>query len=158
MRVAIACDHRGYAAKRRLSPVLRSAGNEIEDFGCDGTGSCDYMDHGVPAARAVASGRVDMAILIDGSGIGMSIVANKILGVRAALAHDEIAARIARESNHCNVLCIGADLLSEAQIRKVIHAFMATKFGEGRHLRRVEKIRQIEEEERIAREELMRVK
>ena len=107
MKVAVACDHRGYEAKRKLLPLLRKLGHEAEDFGCDGTGSCDYPDFAFPAAKSVASGANAVGILLDGSGIGMSVVANKVRGIRAALAHDEVTARRAREHNHCNVLCLG---------------------------------------------------
>src|SRR5687768_3397833 len=144
MKLAVACDHRGYEAKRRILPLLRKLGHELEDFGCDGTQAVDYPDHAAPAARAVADGRCDAAILMDGSGIGMSVAANKVCGVRAALAHDEVTARRAREHNHCNVLCLGSDLLNESEIRKIIQVFLATPFGEGRHARRVEKLTALE--------------
>jgi ribose 5-phosphate isomerase B len=107
----------------------------------------DYSDYAVPAARAVAEGRADAGILMDGSGIGMSIAANKVIGVRAALAHDQVTARRAREHNHCNVLCLGTDLLGEEQIRQIAEIFLTTEFGDGRHKRRVEKLRQVEEDE-----------
>ena len=148
MKLAVACDHRGYEAKRRLLPVLRKLSHEVDDFGCDGTSAVDYPDHAAPAARAVAEGRCDAAILMDGSGIGMSIAANKVHGVRAALAHDEVTARRAREHNHCNVLCLGTDLLSEDQIRQIVEIFLGTPYGDGRHARRVQKVKLLEEEER----------
>ena len=150
MKLAVACDHRGFEAKRRLLPLLKKLGHEVEDFGCDGTSAVDYADHAAPAARAVAGGRCDAAILMDGSGIGMSVAANKVFGVRAALAHDEVTARRAREHNHCNALCLGTDLLSEDQIRQIVEIFLTTPFAEGRHARRVAKLRLLEEEERSA--------
>jgi ribose 5-phosphate isomerase B len=146
MRIAIACDHRGYDAKRKLIPVLRRMGFDVEDFGCEGTSSVDYPDFAIPAARAVADGTCEVGILLDGSGIGMSVAANKVAGVRAALAHDEITARRAREHNHCNVLCMGTDLLSEEQLRQILEIFLTTGFSDGRHLRRVDKLRQFETE------------
>lgn len=148
MKLAVACDHRGFEAKRRIVPVLKKLGHELTDFGCDGTQAVDYPDHAAPAARAVADGRCDAAILMDGSGIGMSVAANKVCGVRAALAHDEVTARRAREHNHCNALCLGTDLLSEDQIRQIVEIFLSTPFAEGRHARRVDKLRLLEEEER----------
>jgi len=148
MRLAVASDHRGFDAKRRLVPLLKKLGHEVEDFGCEGTGAVDYPDHAAPAARAVAEGRCDAAILMDGSGIGMSVAANKVSGVRAALAHDEVTARRAREHNHCNVLCLGTDLLSEDQIRQIVEIFLTTNFADGRHARRVAKLKALEEEER----------
>jgi ribose 5-phosphate isomerase B len=150
MKIALACDHRGYEGKRKIIPVLRKMGHEVEDFGCDGSGSVDYPDYAAPAARAVAEGRCETGILLDGSGIGMSVAANKICGVRAALVHDEVTARRSREHNHCNVLCLGTDLLSEDQIRQIVVIFLSTPYGGGRHTRRVEKIALIEQENRIA--------
>jgi ribose 5-phosphate isomerase B len=145
MNIAIGCDHRGYEAKRRLLPVLRKMGHEVEDFGCDGSGSVDYPDYALPVSLAVAGGAKDIGILLDGSGIGMSIASNKVPGIRAALAHDELTARRAREHHHCNVLCLGTDLLSEDQIRKIVEIFLEAKFTDGRHVRRVEKVQQIEQ-------------
>lgn len=148
MKIAVACDHRGYEAKRRLLPLLNKMEHEIADFGCDGRGSVDYPDHAFPAARAVAQGECEAAILLDGSGIGMSVAANKIRGIRAALVHDEVTARRAREHNHCNALCLGTDLLSEEQIRRIVEIFLNTPFEGGRHVRRVEKITKVENENR----------
>ncbi|MGA2233777.1 MAG: RpiB/LacA/LacB family sugar-phosphate isomerase [Tepidisphaeraceae bacterium] len=147
MKIALACDHRGFDAKRKLIPVLRQLNHEIEDFGCEGTASVDYPDFAIPAAKAVGSGTCDMGILLDGSGIGMSVAANKVIGVRAALVHDEVTALRAREHNHCNILCLGTDLLSEDQIRHVVAIFLSTPVGEGRHARRVEKLRIFETHE-----------
>ncbi len=148
MKIAIACDHRGFEAKRRLLPTLKKLGHDVQDIGCDGTASVDYPDFAVPVAKQVATAIFDVGILLDGSGIGMSVVANKIMGVRAALVHDEVTARRAREHNHCNVLCLGTDLLSEDQIRKIVGIFLDTPFGEGRHARRVEKVSEVEKEQR----------
>ncbi len=144
MKVVIACDHRGYEGKRKVLPIVTRDGFEVIDLGCDSTQSVDYPDFAAPAGQMVADGQADCAILLDGSGIGMSIVANKIRGVRAALAHDEVTARIARENNHCNVLCIGTDLLGDDTLRKIVQIFLNTPFGEGRHSRRIAKIEQIE--------------
>src|SRR3954468_14080072 len=147
MKIAVASDHRAYEAKRRLLPVLKKLGHQVEDFGCEGTAAVDYPDFAAPAARAVAEERCDIGILMDGSGIGMSVTANKVIGVRAALVHDEVTARRAREHNHCNVLCLGTDLLGEEQIRQIVEIFLTTAFGEGRHLRRVQKLCKIEVDE-----------
>jgi ribose 5-phosphate isomerase B len=146
MNLAVACDHRGYDAKRRLLPLLKKLGHDVRDFGCEGTAASDYPDFAAPAARAVAKAECDLGILLDGSGIGMSIVANKIQGIRAALAHDEVTARRSREHNHCNVLCLGTDLLSEDQIRQIVEIFLSTPYVPGRHDRRVDKITAIEQE------------
>jgi ribose 5-phosphate isomerase B len=128
-------------------PLLKQAGHEIIDFGCETTGTCDYMDYAFPAAHTVADGKAEVGILFDGSGLGMSIAANKVFSIRAGVAHDEITARTAREKNHCNVLCLGADLLSDAQMRKIVQAFLGTPCGEGRHARRVQKLCAMEREE-----------
>jgi ribose 5-phosphate isomerase B len=147
MRIAVAADHRGFEAKRKLLPLLKQMGHEPEDFGCDGTSNAtDYPDFAIPAAKAVADGRCEAGIFLDGSGIGMSVAANKVRGIRAALAHDEVTARLSREHNHCNVLCLGSDLLNENEIRKIINVFLTTPFGEGRHARRVEKLKQFEQD------------
>jgi ribose 5-phosphate isomerase B len=145
MKIAVAADHRGFETKCRLLPYLVQIGHQVEDFGCsEAAASTDYPDFAIPAACAVAEGRCDIGIFLDGSGIGMSVAANKVCNVRAALVHDEITARLSREHNHCNVLCLGSDLLTEAQIRKIITAFLSTPFGEGRHARRVEKLKEFE--------------
>ncbi len=140
MRVAVANDHRGYDAKRRLLPLLKRLGHDVVDFGCEGRASVDYPDYAAPVARAVAKGSADAGILMDGSGIGMSVAANKFCGVRAALVHEEITARRAREHNHCNVLCLGTDLVGEEQIRNIVTIFTSTPFSDGRHSARVAKI------------------
>ena len=145
MKIAIACDHRGFEAKRRLLPSLKKGGHQIEDFGTDSTASCDYPDFAVPAARSVADGRNEVGIMLDGTGIGMSIAANKVKGVRAALAHDEVTARLAREKIHCNVLCLGTDLLSEDQVRNIVEVFLKTEWLPGRHTERVNKVMKIQE-------------
>lgn len=144
MKVAIACDHRGFEAKRKVLPLIKSLGHEIVDLGCDGLAACDYPDFAAPAARMAAAGDAAVAILLDSSGIGMCICANKVYGARAALVHDEVTARLAREANNCNVLCIGTDLLSSEHTSRVIEAFLEAEFVEGRHTRRLEKIRQLE--------------
>ena len=149
MKIAVACDHRGYDAKRKLIPILRSKNHEVTDFGCDSTTSVDYPDFAIPAAVAVGAGQCDLGILLDGSGIGMSVAANKVKGVRAALCHDEVTAVRAREHNHCNILCLGTDLLSEEQIKLVVEIFLSTPFGEGRHLRRIAKLSHFEQHEQI---------
>lgn len=146
MKIAVASDHRGFDLKKRLVvPTLQRMGHEVADFGCESAELCDYPDFGVPAARAVASGQCEVGILLDGTGIGMSIVANKVHGIRAALAHDDVTARISREKNHCNILCVPADLISEMQVRDIVEIFLTTQFTDGRHSVRIEKIRLMEE-------------
>ncbi len=144
MNIAVGCDHRGYEGKRLLVPQLKRWGHEVRDFGCENASACDYPDYAGAVAKAVASGQYEVGILLDGSGIGMSVAANKVYGIRAALVHDEVTARLAREANHCNVLCIGIDLLSHDVMRKIAEIFLTTPFAQGRHIRRVEKISLIE--------------
>jgi ribose 5-phosphate isomerase B len=148
MKIAIASDHRGFEAKRKILPLLKRNGHEVHDFGCEmPTLSCDYVDFAAPAARAVARGEFDVAILFEGSGIGMSITANKVHGIRAALVHDEITARRAREHHHCNALCLGTELLSEEHVRDIVEIFLNAEFQNGRHRARVAKVMKIEAEE-----------
>ncbi len=140
VKIVVACDHRGFEAKRRLLPLLKKHGHTVTDLGCESTAAVDYPDFAIPASRAVARGEYDAGILLDGTGLGMSICANKVTGIRAALAHDEVTARIARERNHANVLCLGTDLLSEDMIKKIVEIFLTTEFQGGRHAERVAKI------------------
>ncbi len=144
MKLAIACDHRGFEAKRKLLPILKRLGHEVRDFGCDSTASADYPQLAAVASLAVARGEAELAILLDGSGVGMSIAANKIDGVRAALIHDDVTSRRSREHNHCNVLCLGCDLISEEQIRTITEVFLSSACVDGRHARRVEMISELE--------------
>ena len=147
LRLVVASDHRGHAAKLGLLEYLKGRGCEATDLGCGESANCDYPDYAAPAARLVVSGEAHAAILLDGGGIGMAIVANKVRGARAATAHDEITARYAREHNHCNVLCVGTDLVSERSLSRIVEVFLTTPFAEGRHVRRVTKIAEIEEQE-----------
>lgn len=146
MVIAIAADHRGYAAKERIHVLLREMGHEVLDMGTDSTKSCDYPDTAYPAAKAVADGRAQRGILICGSGIGMSICANKVPGVRAALCHDELTAELSRRHNNANVLCLASDVLGEELMRRIISTWLKIDFEpNGRHARRVEKIGWIEQ-------------
>ncbi len=146
MKIAIACDHRGYTVKQKIIAQISDRGHEYIDFGTDAAKPCDYPDFGIPAAKAVALKQVDRGILIDGSGIGMSIIANKLPGVRAAICHDELTAEISRRHNNANILCFAADLLGDELIRRIIDAWLLTPFEEGRHARRVEKLLQLEKQ------------
>lgn len=144
MKVAVACDHRGYAVKQRIVAQVSDRGHEVIDFGTDNPKPCDYPDFAIPAAKAVALGLADRGILIDGSGIGMSIIANKIPGIRAAICHDELTAEISRRHNNANILCFAADLLGDELIRRTIDAWLLTPFEAGRHARRLDKLAQLE--------------
>jgi ribose 5-phosphate isomerase B len=146
MKVAVGSDHRGYEVKRQLLPILKKLGVQVEDMGCHSSASCDYPDFAIAVGRAVSSGRADVGILVDGSGIGMSVAANKVRGVRAALALDELTAQRAREHHHCNVLCLAADLLGDNHVRKIVETFINCTYAGGRHARRVAKVQQAENE------------
>ena len=144
MNVALGCDHRGFDTKKQLIEQLRRAGHNAEDFGTFDSNSCDYPDFAVPAALAVVEGKVQSAILLDGSGIGMSIVANKIPGIRAAICHDELTAEISRRYNDANVLCLAVDLLGGELIRRIVGVWLEVPFENGRHSRRINKINELE--------------
>jgi ribose 5-phosphate isomerase B len=144
MRIAVAADHRGYVAKEKVSLMLSEQGHEIIDMGTNSPRSCDYTDIGYAAAKAVADKSVERAILLCGSGIGMSITANKVPGVRAALCGDELTAQMSRRHNDANVLCLAADLLGEELMRRIVEVWLETHFEAGRHRRRVDKLGMIE--------------
>jgi len=145
MKVAIASDHAGVDAKEELKPLLNELGIEVQDFGATSNESVDYPDYAKQVGEAVARGTADEGILICGTGIGMTISANKVHGIRAALAWNENTARLARQHNNANVLAIGARTTTKEEIEKIIRAWFKAKFEGGeRHERRIEKIRQME--------------
>lgn len=146
MKIVVASDHRGFQVKARILNQIAELGHEIQDFGPDSSDIVDYPDYGANASRAVAEGRADRAILICGSGIGMSIVANKFPGVRAALCHDELTAEMSRRHNDANVLCLSSDLLGERLTFRMIEIWLDTQFEGGRHARRIAKINDIEKQ------------
>ena len=147
MKIAIASDHAGFEEKERLKPLLNELGIQFEDLGTGSPESVDYPDYARKVADEVAQGNVDQGILVCGSGTGMAIAANKVPGVRAAVAWSDEIARLAREHNDANVLSIAARFTPFEQISKIVRAWFAAKFDGGRHARRVEKIREIEQEE-----------
>ncbi|MEW6358082.1 MAG: ribose 5-phosphate isomerase B [Planctomycetota bacterium] len=144
MKVAVAADHRGVEFKKKVKQVLAGLGHEAVDFGTEGPESVDYPDYALPAARAVAKGECERGILVCGSGIGVSLAANKVRGVRAALCHNEATARASRAHNDANVLCLGADFVADSLIEKIVGAWFETKFEGGRHQRRVDKVMEAE--------------
>ncbi|MGB9178867.1 MAG: ribose 5-phosphate isomerase B [Pyrinomonadaceae bacterium] len=144
MKIALASDHAGYAEKERLKKVLEELGVEFEDLGTVSEESVDYPDYARKVAEAVARGEAEQGVLVCGSGTGMAITANKVAGVRAAVAWSEETARLARQHNDANVLAIGARTTPPQEIPKIVRAWFATKFEGGRHAERVEKIKQIE--------------
>jgi ribose 5-phosphate isomerase B len=144
MRIAIGSDHTGVSLKGSLREQLAALGHEPFDLGCAGEESVDYPDVARPLAEAVAAGRYDLGILICSNGVGMSITANKVKRVRAALCHDTFSARRARQHTDANVLCLGSWCIGPGAACEVLEAFLEGQFEGGRHARRVDKIRAIE--------------
>ena len=142
--VAIGSDHTGVALRRTLTSFLRGRGLAVSDLGTDGGEPVDYPDVAALVARTVARGEADAGIVIDGAGIGSAIAANKIAGVRAAMASSETIARYAREHNGANVLTLGATLLSADEARAIVSAWLAATMREPRYIRRLAKIRELE--------------
>lgn len=138
--VAVACDHAGLSLKRVLCEDLRAMGCAVLDLGTDDEGSVDYPDFGYALAEALRKGRARRGVLICGSGIGISIAANRFPEVRAALVHDALGARLARQHNDANVICFGERLIGVDVARDCLQVFLETGFEGGRHLRRVEKL------------------
>ncbi|MDO4566209.1 MAG: ribose 5-phosphate isomerase B [Oscillospiraceae bacterium] len=145
--IAIASDHGGFALKKEIMERLEARGLEYKDFGSFTAESCDYPDLAAPACRAVRSGECEKGILICGTGIGMSISANKIKGIRAALCGDCFSAEFTRRHNDANVLCLGARVTGAGLALKICDTFLDTPFEGGRHKRRIEKVEEIEREE-----------
>jgi ribose 5-phosphate isomerase B len=144
MRIALGADHRGAPSIAGLVDKLKHEGHEvILCADCPGQ-VCDYPERAYKVARTVAGGQADAGILICGTGIGMSIAANKIKGIRAAVVHDELTAQLSKSHNDANIICMSADLLGQRLIEKISEVWLATKFEGGRHARRVRKISAIE--------------
>ena len=144
MRIAIGSDHAGFRLKQVLLEHVASLGHESSDFGCPDETSVDYPDFAVPLAQAVIAGEQDLGILICSTGVGMSITANKLKGVRAALCHDTFSARRARQHTDANILCLGSWCIGKGAARDVVEAFLNGEFQGGRHVRRLEKVRALE--------------
>ena len=144
VRVAVRADHRGSEAARSITESLRRAGHEVTLFDSNPETPCDYPEQAWKVGQAVRQGRADRGVLICGTGIGMSIAANKIDSVRAAVVHDEMTSQLSRAHNDANVICLSADLLGARLMDKLVGVFMATEFEGGRHARRVGKIDAIE--------------
>jgi ribose 5-phosphate isomerase B len=146
MKIALASDHAGFLEKEQLKPLLRELGLEFEDLGTVSEESVDYPDYALKVAERVAHGEAEQGVLVCGSGMGMAIAANKVLGVRAVVAWSEETARLARRHNDANVLALGARTTPPGDIPKIIRAWFETKFDAGRHADRVEKIMKIEKQ------------
>ena len=149
MKIAIGCDHAGLNLKQAILSLLSEMGHSYEDFGCYDSGPVDYPDIGRVVAGAVADGRFEHGILICSTGIGMSMVANKIRGIRAALCHDTFSARRAREHTDANILCMGEWAIGQGAAREIVKTYLASEFVGGRHARRLEKMQAIEDQPRV---------
>ena len=137
LRVAMGADHGGYLMKDDLAEHLRSRGAEVQDLGTNSGDRVDYPEFGAAVGRAVAAGEADLGVCICGSGIGISIAANKVAGIRAAVVHDETSARLSRQHNDANVLCLGERLLGPAVAVAALDAWLDAEFEGGRHEARV---------------------
>ena len=147
MKIALAADHAGYEEKEKIKQTLDEIGVEYTDMGTDSPDSVDYPDYARKVAEAVARGDVDQGLLVCGSGTGMAISANKVKGVRAAVAWNEEIARLARQHNNANVLALAGRFIPADEQAKIVKAFFTTDFEGGRHATRVEKITGIEKDD-----------
>lgn len=146
MRIAIGADHGGYELKELIKKmIIEELGYEVVDFGVDSPTSVDYPDFAIPVAEKVAAGEFDRGILICGTGIGMSIAANKVRGIRAALVHDLYSAKATREHNDSNILTMGGRIIGPEVAREIVRIWLTTPFTGGRHTRRLDKIKAVEE-------------
>jgi ribose 5-phosphate isomerase B len=144
MHIALGSDHRGLSLKRLIVDILNKRGDTHHDFGSYDIAAVDYPDIAKKVAEAVAGGQYALGILVCSSGIGMSIAANKVKGIRAALCHDMFTARRARRHNDANILCLGEDVLGPGLATEVVQTFLDTRFEEGRHSRRLDMVRDME--------------
>jgi ribose 5-phosphate isomerase B len=147
MRIAIGADGAGSELKRQIAEHLIAQGHQVQDFGIHSAEPADYPDVAAPLARAVAAGEAERGILICGTGIGMSMAANKIPGIRAAVCTDCYMARMAREHNDAHILCLGGRVLGIGSALEIVQAFLGSEFSGGRHARRVHKILMLEGKE-----------
>ncbi|MBU6495473.1 MAG: ribose 5-phosphate isomerase B [Acidobacteria bacterium] len=147
MKIALGADHAGYDLKAHLGELLRQWGHDVVDLGTTSAAeSVDYPDFGAAVGRAVASGECDLGVAVCGSGIGISIAANKVAGVRAAVVHDVTSAHLAREHNHANVLCLGSRLTGTSVAEEALAAWLAASPQGGRHEGRIAKIADLDEQ------------
>ncbi len=147
MKVALACDHGGFRLKEVIKTYLEELNIEYVDYGTFSEESVDYPDFAYKAAKAVAAGEVDRGVFICGTGIGISIAANKVRGIRAALCYNIFAAEMSRRHNNANVLCLGGRVLGDELAKAIVKVWLETPFDGGRHERRVKKIAEIEKSE-----------
>ena len=137
MNISLACDHGGLALKQAVKQHLEKLGHQVEDFGTHTSDSCDYSDFAAPAAQAVAQGRCERGIVICTTGIGISIAANKVRGIRCALCSEPLSAEMTRRHNNANMLAMGAGMIGKNMAERIVEVFLSTEFEGGRHERRV---------------------
>ena len=145
MKLALGCDHGGFPLMEAVRRYLSEKHIEVEDFGCFSTESVDYAPIAAKTARAVAEGQTDYGVLICTTGLGVSMAANKVKGIRAAVCTNELSAEMTRRHNNANVLCMGARMVDESAALRMLDIFLGTPFEGGRHQRRIDQIAQIEE-------------
>ncbi|AQQ71804.1 Ribose-5-phosphate isomerase B [Limihaloglobus sulfuriphilus] len=145
MKIGFGNDHRGFETRKSIIGFIKQLGHQCIDFGSDSRNPVDYTDIAYAVSTSVAKKEIDMAVLVCSTGMGMCIAANKVKGIRATFCMDQMSAEISRHHNHSNVLCLSADLEDENLMHKIIETWLKTKTGGGRHKRRVDKIREIEE-------------
>ena len=145
MKIAVACDHGALELKNKVAAHLKDKGYEVADFGTHTAASCDYPDYAGPAARAVACGECDKGIVMCTTGIGVSITANKVRGIRCALLHDVMSARLTREHNDTNMMALGAGVVGELLALEIVDTWLGTDFsGVERHANRIRKMMEYE--------------
>ena len=144
MKIALGCDHGGYDLKEYIKSVFEKMGHEYEDFGCHSLESCDYPHFGAAAAKAVSEGKCEMGIVVCTTGIGISIAANKVKGMRCAHCADSLQAEMTRRHNNANMMAIGAGFTGKNMAERMVEVFLNTEFEGGRHERRVNKIMELE--------------
>lgn len=150
MKIAVASDHRGFQVKQKIISLLQGLDQSSVDYGPASEDSVDYPDYAAAVAHGITKGDVDCGILVCGTGLGMSIAANKFNGIRAALCHDDLTARMSRLHNDANILCLSADLLSDQLIDRMVEIWVTTEFEGGRHARRLDRIRELEADDGAA--------
>lgn len=147
MKIAIACDHGAYEYKEMIKEMLLSKGHEVKDFGTNSTASMDYPDTALPCAQAVADGEAERGIVMCGTGIGVSITANKVKGIRCALCSDPLSARLTREHNDSNMLAFGQRIIGSEMAKEIVNVWLETPFSNGeRHIQRIQKVMDIEKD------------
>lgn len=144
MKIAIGNDHAAVELKRQIAAYVKELGHDVENYGTDSSDSCDYPIYGEKVGKAVASGMADCGILICGTGVGISIAANKVRGIRAAVCSEPVTARLVKEHNNANIIAFGARIVGIEMAKEIVKAYLSAEFLGGRHEKRVELITQIE--------------